>query len=263
MAINDKNIVSDQFWVNLVAEQIYSVFDRQAKAVETLQKLIMWAFSLFSGTGIVFTFYAKPAEYNPTAIVLFGVAFAVLVLAYFVATQSSFPIARGVRPNEPANIATVHSDTVKFNNRIFRFASFLTFFGFFLIAVGILVQFNPKKEAPKSLPELQFTAKIVEKDTVVFISVTASYMKDSTIFIQIAPCNNVLDPKQKSLHQNHIFTAAYTPKDFSGQVYGSSQWPKLNADCFQVSVSIREKQKNGFVKEVTLTKNLRMVKKQN
>jgi hypothetical protein len=142
MAINENNVVGDGFWANIAAENIYNAFDKRKAAVEKLQTTIQWVFGLFGSGGLILTFFAKTAEYNTYLLGILGIGFGLLVIAYFQATTSTFPVIKTITPNEAKSIYEAYNSELERIDKRFRRSVTFASIGFFIIALGITFQFS-------------------------------------------------------------------------------------------------------------------------
>lgn len=259
MAIADKNVVGDLFWANMAAEQVYNAFEKRVKAVTELQRLIVWAFSLFTVGGAIIGFFAKPEQYSSVTLVVLGTGFAILVLAYYLTTTAAFPVPMELRPNEPEIIRAAFTEAIMKNTTRFQKASTVTFIGFLFIAVGILIQFSEpsEKEKPAENTELSFNTKIENRSTVIFIPVTVHYKEKTTIDISVAPNDNPLTGADSIYKDKKLFYQIFLTDSF-GNVYTSCQLPTSKIKAFKVTVTSREKLSDGTLKEITITKDLKL-----
>jgi hypothetical protein len=258
MAITDNNVVGSLFWANMAAEQVYNAFEKRAKAVAELQGVIKWLFGLFTAGGLVLSFFAKSGEYHTNALVLFGLGFSVLVLAYYFTTQATFPVAMELRPNEPIEIAAAFSESIIINTRRFNQASVVTFVGFLFIAFGILAQFAGRGTSNAPVPAKPVELSVITgiqliRDSVA-IPVTSQFKKSVPVMVHVMACKKSLSEKDSTL-----YLKVFNP-DTLGRMYASCLLVKSRRTCFRVSVTVAELAKDGSIKQTSLSKDLSLPK---
>lgn len=178
MAIADRNITKDDFWLNIAAEIIYSSYEKHTKAVEGLQSLIKWVFGLFTTGSALLFFFPQANDFGSQSLTLFGLAFGVLTIGYFFATKSGFPLPVVFNSQEVESIKKSHNDMITAASKIFFRAVVMTFIGFLLLAMGILVQFGSSTLSKKNastfslLPAISTGIEV--KDGVRYIPITVT-----------------------------------------------------------------------------------------
>lgn len=188
MGIADQNIAKDSFWLNIAAEMIYTSHNKHTRAVEGLQTVIKWAFTLFTTGGVVLFFFPKASDFGWLTLVLFGVAIALLAIGYFVSANSGFPDPTTFNPLVVDEVKSAYSSSISHAATKFLFAVAFTFAGFLSLAVGILFQFaHGRPEVPPQVGVPLLTIKTgVERGTNGFvIPVTIGYLKDQRVDVSI------------------------------------------------------------------------------
>jgi len=142
MAINDTNVVSDPFWLNIGAEEVYNSGPTRKDAVLKLQAAIAWVFTIYTATTMGSVVFAKKDDWNIYSLLLFGVAFMSLTMAYWLATIAYFPVPESFYAADPESVRTVFNNTAKRNNIRFKSAVILTSIGVFFYSIGLLAQFG-------------------------------------------------------------------------------------------------------------------------
>lgn len=196
MAINDKNVVNELFWVNYAAEKIYDSFATRAKAVENLQLFVKWIFSLFTAGGFVLVFFGK-GEFNCTTLVLFGIGFVLLIFSYFFSTESGYPVTKKVQPNEAAAIQKAYSEALQVSDGLFRKANNTCILGVFLMGIGTLIQFSQTKKPPGNgpvvkQPMIQLSAYLQGNGDEKLIPFTIKSDKNATIAVRVSTGDNFI-----------------------------------------------------------------------
>lgn len=175
MPIDGKIKPNEDFWQNLASESIYNSAEKIAGASTALKTVITWAFGIFSVGGFSLTVFGNLLkDYNWWALIIFGIAFFLLTIAYALASQAQYPIAKKYNDAVPAEIKAAFSEVVSTQSKFFKTASTVTILGVFLIALGILIQFgNIKKSGAVKTEPLSYLKTGVEKrGDSVFIPVT-------------------------------------------------------------------------------------------
>ncbi len=113
MAIESTNIVSEKFWLNLAAEQIYSSFEKRAASVKSLQTIILWTYGLFTASGFVSSIFKDISAFPDCSLILFGIAFFLLTFAYALSNEAQYPVTSSFHPNDTVAIAESFSAAVK------------------------------------------------------------------------------------------------------------------------------------------------------
>lgn len=237
MAINETNITSDNFWLNMAAEAVYSAAQKRSKSVENLKTAISWGFGLFSISGFVIALFGPVKEYDSKALICFGIAFAMLTVAYIVASNAEFPVMESFNTNVTDEIKNAFSETVKKQTEIFKWAAGVAAVAFFLIVAGILVQTTFKKEILKpviiKMPPAFIKAGFEKNGKVNTIPVTI--MADKTQPITLSFINATKNPN------NLLFEETYYT-DSIGRLYYSYKIPTDSIKSIAVRVIIKEKQ---------------------
>ena len=141
MAINDQNVVSDPFWLNIGAEEVYNSTQNRKDAVQKLQATIAWVFSVYTLTTVGSVVFGKN-DWSMFALLLLGLAFMGLTLAYWQATVAGFPVPESFYAADPASVQAAFNNAGKRNNARFKTAVVLTSIGVFLYSAGMLAQFG-------------------------------------------------------------------------------------------------------------------------
>jgi hypothetical protein len=141
MAISDKNEANDLFWLNMGAEVIYNSVQTRREAVTRLQQTIVWVFGVYTSISFASVVFSDKKHLDSTALILFGFAFAFLILAYWLATVAAFPALEAFYPNAVASIRTALTEALKKNSRWFNSAMALSGVGTLLYSLAILMQF--------------------------------------------------------------------------------------------------------------------------
>jgi hypothetical protein len=255
MAINETNIVGDLFWTNMAAEQVYNSFEKRKTSVENLQKLIEWAFGLFGTGGMIGTFFTAGTQYTPLTLIMIGVGFAILVIAYYIATRAAFPVAMEMRPNQPEVISAAFTEALLISTRRFEGASTLTFVGFFIITCGILTHFidpHQKEVPPRKEVSLSVEADTVQRGNTTFIPVTVTYQPQTKIDVKVFR-------KWKSDAKKDTVALAYHEvfkSDSTGRVYASTKHKTTPGDTYSIYVTAYEKLADKNHRETRITKDL-------
>jgi hypothetical protein len=240
MALADKNIANEAFWLNMAVENIYSSFVKRATSVKNLKEVITWTFTIFTGAGFVGSIFGTSIKnYNQTSLVLFALAFFLLTLAYVLAGQAQYPVSRTFHPNDVSDISNAFGAAVKIQTNYFRLAAGTTMAGFFFIALAILFLFYHAKEAPEtkkiSVNPLLLTTSVEKKGEKYFIPVTIMTDRDKNpVSVSISA---VKDKAEMLLLDNSYLT------DTSGRAFISYAVPdSIRAyDSFKVKVGISDK----------------------
>jgi hypothetical protein len=187
MAITDKYIANETFWLNIAAENIYSSFEKRAASVSYLKKVIEWAFAIFTTTGFVGgTFGVSINGFSIISLVCFGFAFSFLVFAYVLAGKAQYPVAKTYHPNDVADISKAFGQAVTEQTKQFKIASKVTIWGFLFLAFGVLFMFWHANQPPCKPKEVMINplilkAGIEKRNDSVFIPVTAMAAKDTSL----------------------------------------------------------------------------------
>jgi len=240
MAIEDKKIASETFWLNIAAESIYTTFEKRAAGVKNLKEVIAWAFAIFSATGFVGSVFGKAIEnFNDKSLWCFGIAFFLLTFGYVFAGQAQYPVIKTYHPNDVSDISKAFGEAVKTQSKYFGIAAATTMLGFFFVAMAILFLFKHAKEKPK--PEIKeaiiipllVKTSVVKKGDTCFIPVTVMTKPDANdVSISISAFKGDKD----SVLLNGTFET-----DTSGRVFISHPIVPATAnvyDSFKVKVGI-------------------------
>jgi len=144
MAINDKNIIKDDFWLNIAAEEVYDSFKTRNDAIERLQKLVVWIIGIYSSVSIASVLYAKPENWNQTVLVLFGTAFIFLIAGYVTSTIASMPHGKPFFANEVSDIRDAYNRAIRCSKRYLTSSISLIVIGsgFYGVAIFLLFSFK-------------------------------------------------------------------------------------------------------------------------
>jgi hypothetical protein len=217
MAVESTNIVSEKFWLNLAAEQIYSTFEKRAASVKSLQTIILWTYGLFTASGFVSSIFKDVSAFPDSSLFLFGGAFFLLTIAYALSNEAQNPVTSKFHPNDTVGIANSFSTAVKKQADYFKWASGITLLGFFLFALALLFLFKDKADAKKKVKDEIKTSATVkigieQKETLnKIIPVTISTGKGKLIQITIQD-----ESKSNELILDSVFYA-----DAKGNFYAS------------------------------------------
>ena len=140
MAINDNNVVSDPFWLNIGAEEVYNSTQSRKDAVQRLQAAIAWVFTIYTATTVGSVAFGKN-DWSIWALLLLGFSFVLLTRAYWLATVAGFPVPESFYPSEPDSVREAFDKALKNNNRRFKKAVAITSIGVLFYSTGLLVQF--------------------------------------------------------------------------------------------------------------------------
>jgi hypothetical protein len=188
MAIENKNIAADNFWLNIAAENIYASFEKRKKSVEDLNKVILWAFGVFTAGGFGLIFFKNLKDLNVISLWCFGFAYFFLVFAYLISNSAQYPIATNYNPLSVLEIQNTFEKAVIEQAKRFTLASILTFVGFGFLAFAILNAFiSSKFEAVKivALPGLSLKTDIVFIGDSAFVPLAVNTKKNSQVTISI------------------------------------------------------------------------------
>jgi hypothetical protein len=254
MAIHEENTAGkDSFWLNWAAETIYYSGDKREVSVKTLITVITWTFGLFAaGTGGLLSIFGGVREFNPLALLSFGVAFFFLSLAYFFAHRALFPIAKSFRPAEVAGIKAGFSEVVIKQTKRFRFAAGFTATGFFFLATAIFLQFwSVSKEKEKSAQKYSYavSAAVEKRGDTIFVPITATGKPLQPVQLNIYKTSHpdsIGSTKSKSL-ESKIFRS-----DNTGRFYFS--YPVNPMDSVKIMVMqvvFREKGTADSLEEIS------------
>lgn len=142
MAINDTNMVSDKFWLNIGAEVVYKSLENRAAAVDRLQKTIVWIFGVYSTITIGSAVFTTKESWCDTALLLFGLAFLFLIISYWVATTASFPQIKDFYGNAAESIRDKYVEAVNRSAKAFTWAIVLCSVGVLLYSIALFLQFG-------------------------------------------------------------------------------------------------------------------------
>jgi hypothetical protein len=165
MPIDGKNKPNEDFWQNIASESIYNSSEKITASTTALKTVITWAFGIFAVGGFSFSVFGNSLkEYNFYALISFGIAFFLLTIAYALASQAQYPVAKKFNDSQPVEIKAAFSEVVATQSKFFKAAAAITITGVFLIAVGILIQFgNIKKTNAVKHERLSYIKAGVEK----------------------------------------------------------------------------------------------------
>lgn len=141
MAVNDENQVSETFWLNIAAEQVYSTPANRNAAVERLQKTIVWVFGVYTSITVAGLLFAKSDAWNGWSLVFFGLAFFLLTVAYRVATMATFPVPESFYAEEAASVRDGFNKAISESNTRFEEAVGLCFTGVIFYSLAIFSLF--------------------------------------------------------------------------------------------------------------------------
>lgn len=141
MPISDTNVVSDFFWLNLGAEEVYNSIQNRRDSIDRLQKAIGWVFGIFTSITIGSILFTKKEDWHPVALLLFGVSFLFLIWAYWKSTVASFPESASIYAGAPVSIQEAFNARVVKNNETFKSAVILTSIGVLFYSIALFVQF--------------------------------------------------------------------------------------------------------------------------
>lgn len=142
MAINDTNVISDPFWLNIGAETVYNSQQARKDAVARLQATIVWVLGIYTSTSIAGLIIKKKEDIALLALIFFAFAYALLIIAYYTATVSSFPVPESFYGADPASVRDAFNRSAKLANRRFKWAMFFTSAGVLLYSLALLSQFG-------------------------------------------------------------------------------------------------------------------------
>jgi hypothetical protein len=141
MAISDKNIVSDNFWLNLGAEQVYGTLAARSAATDRLQKNIVWVFSIYTSIAIAGVVFSKKEDWNTYTLVSFGLAFLFLTISYWLASLSTFSHPESFYGSDVKSITTAFNNAIKSGNSYFNWATALCSAGVFFYSAALFLLF--------------------------------------------------------------------------------------------------------------------------
>jgi hypothetical protein len=142
MAVNDTNLVSDEFWLNLGAEQVYNTLQARKDSIDRLQKTIVWVFGIYSSITFVSVLFAKGQDWKPAVLLLFGISFLFLILAYWVASFASFSLPASFYASAAESVKSAFNKAVNRNSWAFNIAVILSGIGTIFYALALLCQFS-------------------------------------------------------------------------------------------------------------------------
>jgi hypothetical protein len=254
MPIDGKIKANEDFWINLSAETIYGSSERVAKAADTLKTVITWAFGVFSVGGFTLTVFGDSLkDYNQTALLLFGFAFALLTIAQILIARAQSPFSKKYLDTDPVEIKKTFSEATVTQIRAFRLAMGVSFTGFLLLAIGILVQFANLKTKEKDIKEpvvLLLKTGIEKRSDTISIPVTVQFKANAPIQVTITnltvdPAKPVPESSPVRLLYNNVF---YT--DTSGRMYFSYRLDTTLVKTVLVKATAREKDSAGNLEEI-------------
>lgn len=255
MAITDKNLASENFWLNIAAESIYDTYNRRAKAVENLQKLIAWGLGLFTTGSFLIFFFPKAEGLSDQTFRYFCIAIALLVLGYFLASVSGFPLPSKYNPNDPVDIKKKFVRGVVISSITFSFSIVFVFAGFLFIATGIFQQGGtPRAKAAAPKKELQVVASLQVHADSTYIPVVVNHAPSLQARIIIRAYKSgyqVSKTNPEVVLENGLFLA-----DSAGHVAISRFVPNASLKFFSVIVSIPEPAQNGMTTQRVFTRKL-------
>jgi hypothetical protein len=209
MAIEDKNIAQPEFWLNIAAESIYNSPGKRKESVDTLQKIILWAFAIFASGGFAMTVFGDVKNYNKLALCSFGIGYFLLTISYAVSNEALYPVLKTYRPNDPVDIEDKFSESVVLQTKKFKRAAMISIVGFFALAVGILIQFgNVHKDEVKGKPvAFALNAIVVRQGDSLFIPVVAGGKKGGTIKLSFIPFR--MDKKDAIIEGQSLYDGVF------------------------------------------------------
>ena len=205
MAIGDKNEAQQPFWLNYAAESIYASFEKLNSANANLQKLILWAFGIFSTGGFIIILISNHITFNRFSLICFAIAFFFLTLAYYFTIKASFPSLEAINPLNQTSIETGYSNAIKAMRRHFQIANATTLIGFLFLAFGILFQFLYTKDH-KECSGLVLKTGIEQKGTLYLIPVTINFEPSKPIRVLIKEDSKDTGQQKISIVDNIYYT---------------------------------------------------------
>lgn len=255
MAITDQNLASENFWLNIAAESIYDTYNRRAKAVENLQKLIAWGMGLFTTGSFLIYFFPKADGLSQQTFQYFCIAIGMLVLGYFLASVSGFPLPSKYNANDPADIKIKFTRGVIISSVTFSFSILFVFAGFLFIALGIFQQGSTPRTTPaEPKKELQVAASLQTHADSTYLPVIISHTKAAYARIIIRAYKSGYQVSKTNLEtvlENGLF-----PADSSGHIAVSRYVGNASLRFFSVTVNIPEAAQNGLTVQRVFTKKL-------
>ena len=239
MGVEGQTVVNDIFWANYAADKIYTSFERRAKSVDNLQAFIKWTFSLFTGSGLILTYFGK-GDIGGQVLVILGAGFFLLMAGYYFAANCGFPITENINPNEALSIKKAYSDAIRKSDRNFNLANIVTMLGAFALALGILLQFNEgadkkKKDdekaailaAAKTVPHraLMLNAYLQKSGDDLLVPFITRGDKNSVVSIRISAVDSFMANKIYPAKDTELFSGSF-PADTAGISMGVFPLPK-------------------------------------
>ena len=166
MAIGDKNLTDDTFWLNMGAEVIYGSLQARKDAVDRLQKTIAWVFGVYTSISFATVLFGDKKTWDIVALVIFGFAFFFLIVAYWLATLAAFPTLEDFFSNAVDSIKPALAKALKNNSEYFNWAVITSGIGTFLYSIAVLTQFSAAAwHKPKVIiADLPITVKTVKNN---------------------------------------------------------------------------------------------------
>ena len=252
MAITDKHIAGETFWLNIAAENIYSTFEKRATSVKNLKLVIEWAFRLFLTGGFVLSIFGSIENFNLISLVLFGIAFFFLTASYALASQAQYPVTKEYHPNDVSDISIAFSSAVKTQADFFKWAAGMTLTGFFFLALAILFLFYKAKKPPEvvkiTVNPLLLRTSIEKKEGNYFIPVSIMTLPDSKIDLTITGV--------KDGENNVLYTQPFLA-DTTGRISYSYPLTTKEFDTFFVRAGIQESEAETTIERFTTVKIIR------
>ncbi len=246
MAVENENIVSEKFWLNLAAENIYNSFEKRVASVTRLKEVIVWAFTLFTTGGFVIGVFGKVSEFPYYSLYLFGAGFALLTLAYVLAGEAQYPVTQQYHPNDTEGIARVFSAAVNKQSAFFKLAAGITFLGFLAIAFAILFLFSDAKKpvtvVKSEMYPLTVITSLQKKDSLYAIPLTVMTLPKAEVYVSIRAGKE----KEKLLF-NEVYKA-----DTTGRLYQSFTVSE-DSELYWIKAGIRPVNKTDTIIETSKT----------
>src|ERR1700733_911003 len=223
MAIGDKNKVSDDFWMNLVAEKIYDAFNARAKAVDSIQTFVKWVFGLFSSGSFLLIFFGRD-NLSQCTLIVWAVGIALLLPGASLSMESGFPKLKGTDPEDAESIEAGYAGAVESSNRLFRVSFYLIMGGIFALSLGIILEFGWAKRAATQ-SRLQINAYVDKRAGGTLLPYVIRGEKNGSVNLVISGTDSTL-AGQPYLLKDTVLMNRFFPTDTAGLCVGTYVLPE-------------------------------------
>jgi len=199
--------IDDQYWFNYSETLVSNAQTKREKAAETLQKLVVWLWGIYTASAAVgFALAEKALPLWQT--LLIASASASLIAVYWGTVWIQMPILVEFDPRSPTEISGAHKIGLDKKDKRLRLTVFLSILAAILVSLSIIFASVGKEH---KILELGFEASIHATDEGRLLSLTGDVGKTKKVTVYVQPILSdstsekarmfILTPSEESLIQ--------------------------------------------------------------